>query len=143
MTEAGLTTQLLNDNQRRHVTTALHLLQADVRRLLQRGDLSQSARTALEAVARLVPRLQAAFDLPPVPSLSARREVQAVASVWAMRIDDLRTRRLRAYGRVHPGLQERLDPLVDELRTALLRVTGESDGSLPPGTSPDGDHDRE
>jgi hypothetical protein len=117
-----MTTGLLNDNQRRHLVAALHLLEADIERLRQHRGLPQHVRNALEDVTRRACGLLAAFGLPKAQPLSESREVQAVASIWAIRVDDLRVRRLRAYGPVHPELEARLHPLIDELHGSLQRL---------------------
>lgn len=54
----------------------------------------------------------------------------AVAEVWAARVDDLRARRLRGYGAVHPDLAARLDPRIDELRR-LLEALADAAARLP------------
>lgn len=129
-----MTDTILNDNQRRHVATALHLLELDVQRLRRRRGLTPELQSALHEVSRRARRLLDEFSLPPARPLSAPREVLAVASVWVVRVDDLRARRLRAYGPVAPGLEERLHPLIDELSGSLKnlmavadRVTGYGD----------------
>jgi hypothetical protein len=127
-----MTPSLLNENQRRHLASALHLLEADIERLQRHRGLSQDVRHALEDVMREARGLLAAFALPAARPLSGAREVQAVASIWSIRVDDLRVRRLRAYGPVHPDLEAHLQPLIDELHTSLRKLARAGEQAAEP-----------
>ncbi len=131
-----MTVPLLNDNQQRRLGTHLRLLVSDLDALaaspeLQRGGL------ATERVRRLVAETRAAADemrqalsLPPDRAPSFQRRLAAVAEVWAARIEDLRARRLRGYGAVHPDLAGRLDPRVERVRK-LLNALADAAALLP------------
>ena len=54
----------------------------------------------------------------------------ATAEVWASSMADVKSRHLKAYGRVHPDLGAVLDPRVDEI-VALLRQAADLADRLP------------
>lgn len=116
---------LLNDNQQRRLGTHLRLLISDLERLGESPELGRQApvfaqvREALTAARHAAEQLQLALALPVDRSPGLRRRVAAVAEVWAARMDDLRARRLAAYGPVHPDLAGRLDPGVETVRRRL------------------------
>jgi hypothetical protein len=127
---------LLNENQRRHVATHVHLLLDDLAQLTQLAELARPGepyrklRAALEEVEASAQEMVAQLDLPPRRAHGARQHVVAAASVWGTRIYELNAKRLRAYGPVHGDLAERLDPLVTKLR-GLLMGLGEAAQELP------------
>ena len=116
---------LLNDNQQRRLGTHLRLLISDLERLAESPELGRAApgfaqvREALTAARHGAEQLHLALALPVDRSPGLRRRVAAVAEVWAARMDDLRARRLAAYGPVHPDLADRLDPGVETVRGRL------------------------
>jgi hypothetical protein len=108
---------LLNENQQRRLGTHLRLLAHDLEALgevpdARARDLIDQVRTAAEA-------LSVELALPVERGPNLRRRIAAVAEVWATRMDDLRARRLKGYGPVHPELAARLDPRLDQLRRLL------------------------
>jgi len=115
---------LLNDNQRRHVATFLHLLVKDLAQLRAGPGLSGPVHVAMDAVTKSAQQIAAAFGLvlPREPDLS--HQVRVVAEVWGMRAHDIRAAPLRSYGPIHPGLAERLDPLVGQLQSHLRDLAG-------------------
>lgn len=74
--------------------------------------------------------LRERLGLPPDRGPALARRVAATADVWAVRVEDLRARRLRAYGDIHPDLAATLDPPLDELRRALVALA-DAAGELP------------
>jgi len=116
---------LLNDNQQRRLATHLRLLASDLETLAQSAELkaagpaSARVREALAATREAADRLREALALPADRAPSLKRRIAAVAEVWAVRMEDLRARRLKSYGAVHPELAPRLDPGLDEVRRAL------------------------
>jgi hypothetical protein len=127
---------LLTSNQQRRLGTHLRLLLDDLAALSELPEMAQ-AGTAGGRVRRLVDAARAAasalrvrLELPPDHGPALARRVAATAEVWAVRVEDLRARRLRAYGEVHPGLAAVLDPPLDELRRALVALA-DAAGELP------------
>jgi hypothetical protein len=116
---------LLNDDQQRRLGTHLRLLISDLDTIAESPGLARDGRAfarvrdEIAATRRAAEEMRAALALPLDHGPSLKRRVAAVAAVWAARIDDLRARRLRGYGPVHPGLAERLDPRVDDVRRHL------------------------
>ena len=127
---------LLNQNQRRHVATHVHLLLDDLAQLAQLAELARPGepyrklREALDEVETSAQEMVQQLDLPPRRAHGARQHVLAAASVWGTRIYELNAKRLRAYGTVHGDLAERLDPLVAKLRERLMEL-GEAALELP------------
>jgi len=127
---------LLNENQRRHVATHVHLLLDDLTQLTQLAELARPGepyrklREVLDEVEAGAQEMVAELDLPPRRAHGARQHVQAAASVWGTRIYELNAKRLRAYGPVHADLAQHLGPLVTELRRRLLAL-GEAAQELP------------
>jgi len=128
---------LLNANQQRRLGTHLRLLVSDLDTLSQAPGLGRDGpdfgrvREALARSRDAAQEIQSRLELPAEPSLSLRRRVAAVAEVWAARVEDLRARRLAAYGTVHPDLEKRLDPgledlgrRLDDLAAAAARLPG-------------------
>lgn len=115
---------LLNDNQRRHMATFLHLLHRDVTQLKRGVSLGAPVHDAIDAVLGSAQEIADAFELvvPREPDL--RHQIRVVAEVWGMRIHDIRAAPLKSYGPVHPALAERLDPLVMRLHTHLRELSG-------------------
>ncbi len=127
---------LLNENQRRHVATHVHLLLDDIAQLGQLAELSRSEepfqrlREALDEVEAGAQEMVAELDLPPRRARRTRERVLAAANVWVTRLHELSARRLRAYGPVHADLADHLDPLAADLRRRLLEL-GEAALALP------------
>ncbi len=116
---------LLNDNQERRLATHLRLLASDLETLAQSAELQTTGppyarvREAIAAAHQAAERMRETLALPADRAPSLKRRIAAVAEVWAVRMEDLRARRLKSYGAVHPELAPRLDPRVDEVRRAL------------------------
>jgi hypothetical protein len=116
---------LLNADQQRRLGTHLRLLVSDLDTLSQAPELGRDGpdfarvREALARSRDAAQDIQSRLELPAEPSLSLRRRVAAVAEVWAARVEDLRARRLAAYGAVHPDLEKRLDPGLEDLGRRL------------------------
>jgi hypothetical protein len=127
---------LLNENQKRHVATHVHLLLDDIAQLRQLAELSrpeasfQRLCAALDEVEAGAQRMVEKLDLPPRRVHGARQHIQAAANVWATRVHELGAKQLRAYGPVRHDLADRLDPLVNDLRRQLL-VLGDAALALP------------
>lgn len=127
---------LLTHSQQRRLTTHLRLLIDDLDALAALPELAYAGEAGgrvrgLVDEARAVAReVRAKLELPEDPSPALARRVAATAEVWAIRVDDLRARRLRAYGEVHPDLAALLDPPLDELRRALVALANAA-GELP------------
>jgi len=117
-----MTGPLLNDDQRRHLGASLALLAVDAERMKHQPGLPPDVCAGIDAVLDRVGRIAASLDLPASTRSGAEHQVRVMAAVWAMRLHDLRSGRLGAYGPVHPALAERLDPLIDSLETALRRL---------------------
>jgi len=116
---------LLNENQERRLATHLRLLASDLETLAQSAEVRAvgpayaRVREAIAAARQAAERLREALALPADRAPSLKRRIAAVAEVWAVRMEDLRARRLKSYGAVHPELAPRLDPRVEEARRAL------------------------
>jgi len=75
---------------------------------------------------------------PPLLRPDPRHKLEALASEWWSTALDCRSDVLRGYGTVDPSTGPRLDPLVEGLATALLKVGQSSRGDLPVrGPDPD------
>lgn len=119
---------LLNENQQRRLGTHLRLLTQDLEAIAEVPDAR--ARGLIEQIHAAAEAIRADLALPVDRGPSLKRRVAAVAEVWAARVDDLRARRLRGYGAVHPELPSRLDPRIDELRR-LLEALADAAQRLP------------
>jgi hypothetical protein len=135
-----MSVSLLNDNQQRRLGTHLRLLASDLETLAESPELQRDGaafarvRDAIAAVRRAADEMRAALALPADQAPSLRRRVAAVAEVWAARIEDLRARRLRGYGAVHPELAGRLDPRVEAVRQRL-EILADAAAELPDGAA--------
>lgn len=129
---------LLNANQQRRLGVHLRLLASDLDTLAEVPELDRDGpefaqvREALAGARHVAQEIQTSLALPRDPSPSLRRRVAAVAEVWAARVEDLVSRRLAAYGTVHPDLGARLDPRVEELRQRLEHLA-DAANRLPGG----------
>ena len=130
--ERATTAPLLNENQRRRLITHLRLLREDLENLLRLPALAPdtpAGRRVGEVVGRIeaeIRALRVAFGLREDEKPLLRRHVAAVAEVWWARVEDLRARRLKAYGEVHPDLPAALDPHVERLEDLLLDLAREA-----------------
>lgn len=129
---------LLNPNQQRRLGTHLRLLVSDLDTLEEVPELRRGGpefarvREALTNARHAARAIQSRLALPSEESPSLRRRVAAVAEVWAARVEDLRARRLAAYGTVHPELETSLDPGIEDLRRRLEHLA-ETAAHLPGG----------
>jgi len=127
---------LLNENQERRLATHLRLLASDLETLAQAAELRAAGpayarvREAIAAARQAAERLRETLALPADRAPSLKRRIAAVAEVWAVRMEDLRARRLKSYGAVHPELAPRLDPRVAEVSRAL-EALADAAQSLP------------
>jgi hypothetical protein len=127
---------LLTANQQRRLATHLRLLLDDLTALAELPELAQAGgagahvRHLVETARSEATDLRARLGLPPDRGPALARRVAATAEVWAVRVEDLRARRLRAYGEVHPDLAATLDPPLDALRRALVALA-DAAGELP------------
>lgn len=125
---------LLTHNQERRLVTHLRLLLDDLDalttlpELARTGEPGRKVLTLLEEARSAARELRSALGLPDDQGTSPRRRVAAMAEVWAVRVEDLRARRLRAYGEVHPDLGATLDPRLDDLRRALVALAEAASG---------------
>lgn len=133
-----MSTHLLNANQQRRLSTHLRLLASDLDALAEMPELTRvqpdvaRVRAALANARDAAQEIQRCLELPGDPSPSLRRRVAAVAEVWAARVEDLRARRLAAYGAVHPDLEKSLDPGIEALRLRLEQLADAAE-DLPGG----------
>lgn len=128
---------MLTDDQQRRLSTHLRLLLDDLDRLEELPGLATAGaggqvRRLIGQAREAASAVRAGLDLPPERGPTLRRRVAAAAEVWAVRVEDLRVSRLRAYGDVHPDLAAALDPLLDRLRRVLLALA-DAAGELPEG----------
>lgn len=127
---------ILNANQQRRVGTHLRLLGEDFDDLAAWPELSrpgepyESLRALIARLTGAVAALARALALPPHEAPPLRRRVMATAEVWASSMEDIKSRHLKAYGRVHPDLGPELDPRVDEI-VAMLREAADLADRLP------------
>jgi hypothetical protein len=123
-----MTSALLNPNQGRRVSTHLRLLLEDLDEIAAWPELSRggepydSIRAGVASIRGEVAALRAALDLPSDTPPPLRRRVMATAEVWAIGMEDLQSRHLKAYGRLHPDLGRVLDPALAELTRHLRRL---------------------
>jgi len=119
---------LLNVNQRRRVGTHIRLLVEDLEEIAAWPELGRSGepyasiREAIRALRVAIESLRAALALPADAPPPLRRRVMATAEVWATSMEDLKSRHLVAYGRLHPGLSKALDPPLDDIVRQLQRL---------------------
>jgi hypothetical protein len=124
--------ELLNENQRRRVATHLRLLREDLEDVMRLPPLAPdtaAGRRIGEVVGRIeaeMRALRAQFGIADEGPGLLRRHVAAIAEVWWSRVEDLRARRLKAHGEVHPGLSAALDPHVERLEALLLELAREA-----------------
>ena len=125
---------LLTHNQERRLATHLRLLLDDLDALAALPDLSRSGEAGRRVVGLLdetraaARELRHALGLPEEQGTQPARRVVATAEVWAVRVEDLRARRLGAYGEVHPDLGATLDPRLDHLRRSLVALAEAATG---------------
>jgi uncharacterized membrane-anchored protein len=117
--------ELLNDNQARHLTAVLSLLLDDLAELaadLPHESWAQAAAAQIRDTATRVRSLLARLDLPSPKRARPRRRLQAYAGIWLARLHDLRAEHLSGYGAVADGLEAALNPGLDEISGALERI---------------------
>ena len=117
--------ELLNDNQARHLTSVLGLLLDDLTELaadLPHDSWTDKAAAQIRDAAGRVRDLLKQLDLPLPERAQPRRRLLAYTSVWLARLHDLRSERLKGYGAVAPGLKAVLNPGLEEIAGALDRV---------------------
>ena len=125
---------LLTHNQERRLATHLRLLLDDLDALATLPELSRSGEAGrrvlgiLDETRAAARELRSALDLPEEQGTQPARRVVATAEVWAVRVEDLRARRLGAYGEVHPDLGATLDPRLDHLRRSLVALAEAATG---------------
>jgi hypothetical protein len=126
----------LNANQRRRLGTHLQLLQHDLAALIQAPGLRRPG-TPFDRIRDIVAQVDAEiaavrreFAIVDDRGPSLRRQAGAVAEVWSARVEDLRARRLRGGGEVHPRLGPLLDPHIDRLGV-LLSALSDAAATLP------------
>ncbi|HET7791018.1 MAG TPA: hypothetical protein VFK78_09495 [Gemmatimonadales bacterium] len=123
-----MTVPLLNQNQQRRLGTHLRMLADDLRaladlpELANSGHASRRVRDLLADADRDVETLRTALGLPVERPPALARRVAATAEVWAVHLEDLRPRRLAAYGAVHPDLGAVLEPPLERLHDRLLAL---------------------
>src|SRR6266704_663013 len=94
---------LLNDNQERRLATHLRLLASDLETLAQSAELQTTGppyarvREAIAAAHQAAERMRETLALPADRAPSLKRRIAAVAEVWAVRMEDLRARRLKSW----------------------------------------------
>jgi hypothetical protein len=115
---------LLNEDQRRHLASALDLLTEDLQ------GLPPVVRRPADEVLRCVMALRHRLRLPPGGRPPQAHRVRVLAETWAMRVTDLRAERLAGYGRVAPELSPTLDPLLDDLVRSLRALAAAGAGAL-------------
>ena len=127
---------LLNANQRRRVSTHLRLLRADLEEIAawpelgREGEPYASIRDVIRGLRGAVESLRVALALPADNPPPLRRRVMATAEVWAISMEDLTSRHLRGYGRLHPHLGQVLDPPIEAIVSQLRRLANLAD-ALP------------
>lgn len=125
-----MVTRLLNADQERRLATHLGLLLADLDALIRLPELMREGpdyervRSSLRTTRAAVEHVREDLALPVDTRPALKRRVGAVAEVWAARVEDLRSRRLMAYGDVHPDLTRVLDLHVARVRRALEVLAG-------------------
>lgn len=123
---------LLNENQRRRVVTHLRLLREDLENIMRLPALAPdtpAGRRIGDVVGRIeaeIRALRVTFGLREDEKPLLHRHVAAIAEVWWSRVEDLRARRLKSYGEVHPDLPAALDPHVERLEDLLLDLAREA-----------------
>ena len=116
----------MNGNQRRHLAANLRLLAEDLAHVKALPALPDNASVAIDAVTACVERMSQEFALTVARETDPARSARVLADTWTVRSHDLRVASFVGYGPIHPQLAERLDPLIDELQSALrdLAVAG-------------------
>lgn len=127
-----MTVSLLSDNQQRRLGTHLRLLLDDLAGLSDLPALRRHPhlRQLVQEATQAAEELRDELELPVEHGPSLRRRVAATAEVWAVRVEDLRAQRLRAYGPVNPELAGVLDPQLERMRRVLVALA-DAAGELP------------
>jgi hypothetical protein len=121
-----MASELLTDNQARHLTAVLGLLLDDLAELaadLPHEPWAQAAATRIHDAATGVRGLLARLGLPLPERARPRRRLQAYAGIWLARLHDLRAEHLSGYGSVADGLEAALNPGLEEISAALERIS--------------------
>ena len=124
---------LLNANQRRRLATHLRMLREDLEEVAGWPEMARPGapydgiRDRIAELLAAVEELRAALALPLDRAVPLRRRVMATAEVWATTAEDLKARRLRGYGEVHPGLAGVLDGRVDQIVRQLRAIADLAD----------------
>jgi len=124
---------LLNANQRRRLATHLRMLREDLEEVAGWPEMARPGapydgiRDRIAELLGAVEELRAALALPLDRAVPLRRRVMATAEVWATTAEDLKARRLRGYGEVHPDLAGVLDGRVDQIVRQLRAIADLAD----------------
>jgi hypothetical protein len=127
-----MVSDLLNDNQARHLTAVLGLLLDDLSELaagVPAEPWADAARAQIHDAGARVRQLLRRLGLAPAEPASPRRRLLAYAGIWMSRLHDLRAEQLSGYGAVADGLDAALNPGLDEIGRALehlARLAGEA-----------------
>jgi hypothetical protein len=117
--------ELLTENQARHLTAVLGLLLDDLAELaadLPHEPWAQAAAAQIRDTAARVRSLLTGLGLPLPKRARPRRRLQAYTGIWLARLHDVRAEHLSGYGAVADGLPAALNPGLDEISGALERI---------------------
>ena len=129
---------LLNEDQQRRVGTHLSLLASDLAafdrlpELAHRGSPYDEIHALLAQLRDRTEHMRVALGLPADHAPNIKHRLAALAGVWSAHLEDLRARRLRAYGHVNPDLAPHLDPHLDSILDLLHHIERAAD-ELPEG----------
>ncbi len=113
---------MLNDNQKRKISTAIRFLKADLSKLEQifsdNNDIPLSNSKELLNLISLAEQrsddLSATFDLKKRPATASREAMGILSALWAD-LQEIKADKLRSYGKVSSEVESDLDPEIDKI----------------------------
>ena len=137
-----MSSDMLNDNQRRHYFVLLSMLAQSMARLETLAaprpssgpslvvydddlpsDFLERSEPHVRAVHQLLGQLAETLRVQP-KRVSRRNSVRAVLVTEIVRIEDSLSKGLRGYGEVDPRVHSELDPMLQNVITELQRIRG-------------------
>lgn len=120
---------MLTDNQKRRIAITIRFLREDLHKLEQLltgdNDISPNKRKDLLDTISLVRQrsdaLSADFDLQERPGTASREANGILSALWAD-LQEIKSDKLRSYGKVSPEIESDFDPEIDRIMDLISEM---------------------